>query len=383
MDFIIFGDDWGEHASTTQHLVRHFPVTDKVIWVDSIGMRSPGVNWKDLERMITKARSFVTKRESRKLPEISPKSDGGKTTCQFFRVVPMVFPFHQNILCRILNKWILQNQILPAMEGMGMVSPYILSANPVVVRYISGIPCRKLTYLRLDQYSELPGVDRELILKVEPLMFDQAALIISTARKLIPHQKDWENKSHYLPQGVDTNHFAQASCEPSRKKILGFFGLVAEWLDFTLVEKIATNMPDWILEFRGPIRYLPAHYKKITNIRWLPPVPFNDLPLVIKDWTCAWIPFQVSELTESVNPLKIREYLAAGLASHCTSLPEVYSMKNSTGVFISDSPAEIAEWLESCFQFDSREKRMKIRAGVADENWANRVIDLQRAICHC
>ena len=380
MDFIIFGDDWGGHASTTQHLVRHFFEVDRVIWVDSIGMRTPRLNRKDLTRLKVKACSLTTKKAARQLQQKDPETDCEITACQFFHIAPMVVPFHQNNLCRFLNKWILQIQILRAMKLMGMAVPNILSANPVVANYIQGIPYRKLAYLRLDRYAELPGVDRDLILEVEPLMFDQAALIFATARKLIPQQTVWEKKSYYLPQGVDTVHFAQASCEPSRKKILGFFGLVAEWLDFTLIEMIATNMQDWILEFRGPIRCLPERLKKIKNVRWLPPVPFNDLPFVMKDWACAWIPFQVSALTESVNPLKIREYLAAGLASHCTSLPEVYAMKNCPGVFISDSPQEIEEWMESCFHCDSREKRIKIRAGVTDESWTNRVIQLQRVI---
>ena len=38
MEWIVFGDDWGAHPSTTQHLVLHLPAEGAVIWVATIGL---------------------------------------------------------------------------------------------------------------------------------------------------------------------------------------------------------------------------------------------------------------------------------------------------------------------------------------------------------
>ncbi len=379
MDFLVFGDDWNGHVSTTKHLIRHFSGSDRVVWVDSIGMRSPKMTLQDLKRIIAKAWSIMGGRHTR--PARSPGDTRDcVTSCTFTRVSPLVIPFHQICFCRKVNAWLLKVQISSAMSRIQMEQPNVLAANPAVVNYLSVIRYAKLAYLRLDQYAELPGVDKQLIRDAEPRMFDMATVIFATAQKLLPSRERWRCKSHYLPQGVDIEHFGRASIQPSRQRILGFFGIVAEWLDFALIARVAKDMPDWVLEFIGPIRFLPEQCQAVENIRWLPPVPYQDLPDVVHDWTCAWIPFQVSDLTESVNPLKIREYLAAGIASHCTPLPEVQAMKKLEGVFISDIPREITEWMKLCLREDSKEKRMKIRDGVADGSWSKRVLELQDAL---
>ena len=54
MDWIIFGDDWGRHPSTTQHLVSRFQENDRILWIDSIGMRSPKLSVTDGARAIRK-----------------------------------------------------------------------------------------------------------------------------------------------------------------------------------------------------------------------------------------------------------------------------------------------------------------------------------------
>ena len=44
IDWIVFADDWGRLPSTTQHLIRHLPESDRVIWIDgrwSSALRSP------------------------------------------------------------------------------------------------------------------------------------------------------------------------------------------------------------------------------------------------------------------------------------------------------------------------------------------------------
>ena len=66
MDWIVFADDWGAHPTTTQHLILNMPAGDKIIWVDSIGMRSPRICIKDTRRIISKVRGFLERQDSKK-----------------------------------------------------------------------------------------------------------------------------------------------------------------------------------------------------------------------------------------------------------------------------------------------------------------------------
>ena len=116
----------------------------------------------------------------------------------------------------------------------------------------------------------------------------------------------------------------------------------------------------------------------IRNVRFLPPVPFAVLPDVMTDWAAAWIPFKRNELTEGVNPLKLREYLAAGLATHCTPLPEVAAL--SKHVNISDRPDEILRWMQDVLAYDDRKMRQTRRLSVQGDSWANRCAEMRKII---
>jgi glycosyltransferase involved in cell wall biosynthesis len=50
---------------------------------------------------------------------------------------------------------------------------------------------------------------------------------------------------------------------------------------------------------------------------------YEDLPGYCKAFDVALMPFKVNELTLNANPLKVREYLAAGLPVVSTDIPEV------------------------------------------------------------
>jgi glycosyltransferase involved in cell wall biosynthesis len=144
---------------------------------------------------------------------------------------------------------------------------------------------------------------------------------------------------------------------------------------------VAKGAPDWQLEFVGKVEYRAPGLEELPNVTLLPPVPFADLPQVMSGWSAAWIPFQLNSLTEGVNPLKVREYLAAGLPTHCTPLPEVAPL--SDNVLISDDAGAIVGWMEDMLQSDSGEARRVRRESVRPESWRQRSVRLREIITEC
>jgi hypothetical protein len=51
---VVFGEDWGSHPSSTQHIVSILGESRQVIWINSIGLRKPRLNFKDLGRIFNK-----------------------------------------------------------------------------------------------------------------------------------------------------------------------------------------------------------------------------------------------------------------------------------------------------------------------------------------
>ena len=77
-DLIVFGEDWGAHPSSTQHLIRQFLGSRKVIWVNSLGLRTPKLNLEDGRRAMRKLadlarRTLSTVTASAGTPRLNPK----------------------------------------------------------------------------------------------------------------------------------------------------------------------------------------------------------------------------------------------------------------------------------------------------------------------
>lgn len=372
LDWLVFGEDWVGHPSTTQHLVRNLPTKDRVVWVDSIGMRTPRLNGEDLKRIVRKGAALLGAGPSSRPASSQPPQ------VTFAHLRPAVIPWHGNRVIRRINQRQLKRSVLAKMAEVAMASrPVLITSNPLLVDYLQAVPHGRVLYLRLDRYADLPGVERELVLDAEPRMFAAADTILATARELLPQDEILAAKSFYLPQGVDTDHFARVPETPPQSRVLGFCGLLAEWVDFELILTVAKKLPEWTLEFVGPVRYLPDEVKAQPNVRILPPVPYAELPEAMAHWAAAWVPFEVSELTAAVNPLKIREYLAAGLPSHCTPLPEVESLTAEADVLISLDSLAIVEWLKSTAAGDTVAKRRGRRAAMASHSWVARCKQLR------
>ena len=108
------------------------------------------------------------------------------------------------------------------------------------------------------------------------------------------------------------------------RPILGYFGLIAEdWVDLPLIEKLAQRFSNASVMMLGKCTMDLSRLAKYPNIHLLGRKPYADLPNYCKAFDVALIPFPISEVTLNANPLKAREYLAAGLPVVSTKIPEV------------------------------------------------------------
>jgi glycosyltransferase involved in cell wall biosynthesis len=362
MDWIIFGDDWGAHPSTTQHLVRGLPTGDRVVWVNSIGMRGP---------RLTDARSIVGRvARRRRSARRAPPPDHVRV------VSPRVAPLHATRAARAFNRASLTRAITRARRGFTRGAVTVLSANPAAAPYLPD-DARRVAYLRLDDYARLPGVDPGLVRWSEPAMVESADVVFGTAERLLFHNVG--ARQIYLPQGVDVAHFSAAPLEPPARRVLGFFGLLAEWIDYDLILAAARAAPEWTLELVGPTRgAVPAEVHTCENIKLLGPAPYDQLPARIAHWRAAWIPFRVNALTEAVNPVKLREYLAAGLPTLSTPLPEVSRAFPECAT--ATDGEDVARWLRGDVAADTSARRAARRESVADQSWAARAAKMRDAL---
>ncbi len=123
--------------------------------------------------------------------------------------------------------------------------------------------------------------------------------------------------------GVEWEHFAQDPAdlpEPAELASLPrpraiYTGSVAEWFDFNLLYDLARACPEVAFPIVGPLRPALKGISELapSNVHFLGAKPYAELPAWLAHCQAALIPFLRTPLTEAVDPVKLHEYLAAGL----------------------------------------------------------------------
>jgi glycosyltransferase involved in cell wall biosynthesis len=195
----------------------------------------------------------------------------------------------------------------------------------------------------------------------------------------------------YVPNVADTKLFSGAlgdgpidagmACLPS-PRIVFTGALVTTKLDMGLLLLLARSRRDWSFALVGPTgpgdpRADMSGLAREPNIHLLGPRPYEALPSVLRGADAGLIPYAINELTKSIFPMKVYEYLAAGLPVVSTPLP---SLAGVEGVATAADAAGIATLLAEALASDSQE-RAAARALLAQaHSWERRIEEIGAAI---
>jgi hypothetical protein len=149
-----------------------------------------------------------------------------------------------------------------------------------------------------------------------------ADVVAASAMDLLTDVRQRRPDSVLVANGVDYEHFAgdharpaDLSAVPSEAPIVGYYGALAEWFDYDLVEAAAERLSDHHFVLIGPdYDGTASHHRALTlpNVHWLGARPYADLPGYLGAFAVATIPFIVNDVTHAVSPLKLFEYMAGG-----------------------------------------------------------------------
>jgi glycosyltransferase involved in cell wall biosynthesis len=306
-DMIVFGEDWGRHPSSTQHLVRLLAEESQIIWVNSLGLRRPRFNRADFKRLAEKAKSAF--RGSRVI------ETGTDASHPFAALVnPKAISWPGSRVAAAINRMSLQRQLKPLMKQKRIGHPILWTSLPTVQPLAGALLEHALVYYAGDDFGALAGVDHKQILVMERELAQKADLIIA-ASPLIAERFP-SHKTKVLAHGVDYQLFAETARRaddlPQGRPIAGFYGSINEWLDISLIAKAAAALPDWDIVLIGKIETDVTTLRACGNVHFLGPRPHHELPRYSQHWDVSLLPFKHNRQIDASNPLKMREYLAAG-----------------------------------------------------------------------
>ena len=318
-DMICFGHDWSGDPLSKTHLMRIFARDNRVLWINSIGYRTPTVSKRDFRRAFKKLKSFTEP-----IKEVERN---------IFVLNAMAIPAYGLPLMRSINRALLRFQIMHAMRKLGFKRPINWVFNPSGSVVAGSLGEDLVVYYCVDEFNSFSDAGTLSMAEMEQSLLRRADLVVVSAQRLYESKSQHNPRTVLVRHGVDFEHFHKvfspetiipADISNLPKPIIGYFGLMAaDWIDMELLVKIARHFSTGSLVLLGNATMDMSAISALPNVHLLGRKPFQSLPGYCKGFDAAILPFPISEVTLNANPLKVREYLAAGLPVVSTCIPEV------------------------------------------------------------
>jgi glycosyltransferase involved in cell wall biosynthesis len=318
-DMLCFSHDWNGDPLSKTHLMRLLARDNRILWVNSIGYRAPTASRADLRRALQKLVAAA-----QPLREVEPN---------LFVLSPLAIPAYGIPAMRTLSTWLLRFQVQQAMRRLRFRRPINWVFNPAAALIAGSLGEERLIYYCVDEYTAFCGVATQALTDLEANLLRRADLVIASSERLQQSKSRLNPSTVLVRHGVDYHHFRTAldfETEVPKeianlpRPILGYFGLMgSDWVDVDLLAHVARRFPHGSLVLLGKVTMDLSALTCLPNVHLPGRKPYASLPGYCKGFDVALIPFPISEVTLNANPLKAREYLAAGLPVVSTPIPEV------------------------------------------------------------
>jgi glycosyltransferase involved in cell wall biosynthesis len=235
-----------------------------------------------------------------------------------------------------INEQMAVRHIRRVARDLGLTAP-LLWLNPHhAVSMVGHLGERAVIYDITDDWTQLDQSSREakLITAQDAELCRRADAVIVCSQGLLDRKRSLARHLHLIPNGVHTAHYdtvldrtlpllADAAAWP--RPVLGYTGTVHDnRVDVDLIDKSARRFPTGTVALVGP-DFLPAATRArldaLGNVSRVPPVPYARIPDYMRAFDVCIVPHRVSPFTESLNPIKLWEYLAAGKPIVSTPVP--------------------------------------------------------------
>jgi len=271
-------------------------------------------------------------------------------------------------------------------------------ASPVVFTLaynVNDLSCfnrPRIIYEYIDELRVFSGRQEELF-QAHNRMLLEADVVTATADVLYRRVKPFREDAVLCPNGVDydfiTTTISATGAPPedirelveNRNPIIGYYGALADWVDYGLIEHVARSCPGFNILLIGPDYSDSVRFKQIleiSNISWLGVKPYRQIPGYLKYFDVATIPFVLDQTTHSTSPLKLFEYMSAGKPVVTTAMQEC---KKYDPVLIARDRNDFVEKLETALELRSDSGYTSRIIQIAQSNtWDQRARTLTNAV---
>ncbi|MBI2300212.1 MAG: glycosyltransferase [Armatimonadetes bacterium] len=367
---LVSSDDFEAGLKTSKHqltalLARH----NRVLFIESIGLRRPRAGGKDLSRIGRKLRRFLAGPQRRE--------------DHLWVFTPLAIPLHDRPWARAFNAWFLARCVRRAAARLSFRDPILWVFLPSAAGIVGRCGEALVVYYNVDDFAQFTGSDAPVVNALDEELTRRADVVFASAESLAERKRTINPNTHYLPHGVDTEHFrtalaglpVPADIADLTGPVLCYWGWISDYFDVAVVDGMAAARPGWSVLLIGESTIDLSRLRERPNVRILGSRPYESLPAYAARSDVLLIVRRLNDLTRSMNPLKLREYLATGRPVVSSPLPEVVSSQSKYGAAVA-SATTAEEFVAAAERFLSTatpERPERIAALVADESWEARL----------
>lgn len=215
--------------------------------------------------------------------------------------------------------------------------------------------------------------------------------VVATSDKLYTQTLKYRNKNCIIScNGVDYNHWAPRNDikipEDLEKNlqdgkiIVGYHGALAKWTDYDLLTTIANDGRYQLLliGYEHDLSFAESGLKKHKNVIYLGHKNYTELNTYCQYYDISIIPFIVNDITQSVSPVKLFEYMAAEKPIVSYGLKECYKYESC---LIAKNKKEFLEKIEKAISLINDTQYLSVLRKEALQNtWINKTIEMKELI---
>jgi glycosyltransferase involved in cell wall biosynthesis len=371
---IAFAKDWHEDPTSNHHVLRELAKTRRVLWLNSIATRKPKLSsGRDLGKIVRKVREFAR-------GPVNVEND-------LWVMTPLAVPLPGSPLARSMNRSILRAQIAALRLRMGIDKFQLWTFLPNTADYVGTLGEDCAIYYCVDEWSLFSYLDRHQTVAAERALLAKVDAVFAINAPLAEAKRAHNPLTFVSPHGVDHGLFAGALEDTTvvppdlaalPRPRIGFYGTLRDWVDFELIAHVARKRPDWQLVLIGQQFADLSPIQGLANVHLLGQKPHRELPAYCKGFDVGMIPYRIDERMTFVNPLKLREYLSAGLPVVSTPVPEVTRLSHLA--YVAATKDDFVSAIDRALSETSAAHRGARSLEMKNETWAARVAQVARTV---
>jgi len=272
--------------------------------------------------------------------------------------------------------------LLPLMRQLNIEAPVVLNAfHPVYGLALIGKLGEKATiYYCFDEITTEPWMAKHGSRYEEPYL-KKVDAVVSTSDTLRIAKGKIQPHSYAVKNGANFELFHQAYTlrlkADRAQKTVGYLGTADNRVDADLVAYCVKNLPSVTFQFIGPVNH-PELVKKLescANVEFLGSKEPEELPALMAKMHAGIIPFVRNEHTYTIYPLKINEYLAAGLPVVSTEFSMLDDFKDT--IYKANTPDLFLESLQKALSETDPTQEAKRVETARNNSWIRRAEEFE------